>query len=496
VKRPKSASNIVRTAIVLLWVFLFITLLQRDYLVKRLDVGEARIIQQAQQESYLGVYFRDERIGYVRNRFSPGGGSSVLLDQQARLYLNILGEIHPVNMDMVAHLDSGFLLRDFQFSLQSPFYVMEASGEVSGNIVQFSLSTGKETVHDRIQLRDAPFLATNQKGYLLKKHFGKGEKIRIPFFDPVSLSAKETVLEYRGVEKILIKGRVNQLHHFVEIFSGLKINSWLDEEGQVIKEESPSGFVFLREPKFKATDIKSSPREMLSSVSVVPTGVFPADLGTRTEMNYRLDLPGETEVFDLAGGRQQFDGEVVTVNREAGQAAETDCAASGHLASTLYIQAGNPRIVALSKKLTGNASGGLQKAKILARWVYDNLEKRPVLGIPDALATLDSRKGDCNEHAALFAALARSINIPTRLAAGVMFHEGAFYYHAWDEVCLEGRWISLDTTRNQWPADLTHIRFVTGEVDKQIKISNLIGNLRIEVLQSGPKDMPAGKTSQ
>ena len=232
-------------------------------------------IEQAEEESYLGVYFNNERIGYVRYRFTPTDAGSFLLNQQARLHLNILGETHLVTMDVAAHLDRGLLLQDFQFSLQSPFYAMRATGRVADNRLSFSLSTGKETVRETIALAAPPFLATNQRGYLLKENLHPGDKVRVPFFDPVSLSAKETVLEYRGLEKILIKGRIYQLHHFVELFSGVRINSWLDDEGQVIKEETPAGFLFLREPKFKALDIKASPAELLSSVSVKPLGRLP-----------------------------------------------------------------------------------------------------------------------------------------------------------------------------------------------------------------------------
>ena len=122
------------------------------------------------------------------------------------------------------------------------------------------------------------------------------------------------------------------------------------------------------------------------------------------------------------------------------------------------------------------------KTKILARWVFETLEKRPVLGIPDALTTLHAKKGDCNEHAALFAAMARNTGIPTRIVAGVTYHQGSFYYHAWNEVCLDEQWVSLDTTKNQIPADVTHIKFVEGETKEQVRIGGLIGRLKIEVL--------------
>ena len=136
----------------------------------------------------------------------------------------------------------------------------------------------------------------------------------------------------------------------------------------------------------------------------------------------------------------------------------------------------------MSNQLTNDLASSYEIVSTLAEWVFAHIEKRPVIGIPDALTTLKNRLGDCNEHASLFAALSRAAGIPTKIAAGVVFHNGAFYYHAWNEVCLEGSWISLDTTTMQFPADLSHIKFVEGGFKEQIKIGALLGTLEIEIL--------------
>jgi transglutaminase-like putative cysteine protease len=289
-------------------------------------------------------------------------------------------------------------------------------------------------------------------------------------------------MEYNGLQKILIKNRVYNLHHFVETFSGVKINSWLNDEGKVIKEESPAGFVFISEPEFKATDIKINGKEILSSVSI-PVNGGKLDLAGRTKMRYRLTLPADTS-FDIDKDRQKLDGDILTINLE--QLPGSDAVACDNfpeeLASTPYIQTKNTLISDLAQKEAGKVTSDLERIKILSNWVYSNLEKRPVLGIPDARTTLSTRIGDCNEHAALFAALARNVGIPTRVVAGVTFYEGAFYYHAWNEVCLDDNWYTVDTTKNQFPADLSHIKFVEGETSEQVRIAALLGKLQIELI--------------
>ena len=60
---------------------------------------------------------------------------------------------------------------------------------------------------------------------------------------------------------------------------------------------------------------------------------------------------------------------------------------------------------------------------------------------------------------------------------------GAFYYHAWSEVWL-GKWGTMDSVLNQLPADVTHIKFIEGEIDRQIDILELIGKLKIDVIEA------------
>ena len=466
------------------WAILFGQLLNRDYFVKTLDIRETQAIQRGREESFLGIYFKQERIGYVKNRMVGKDNGGSVLYQDAVLHLNILETTYPVNMHLQAELTNGSLLENFRFSLSSPFYELNANGAVHDNEVHFTMNTGKDEVSNMIQLNEPPFISTNMRSYLLQNDLEVGEKFKIPYFDPVTMSGRESIIEYKGLNKELIyeQGRIYKLHHFVEIISGIRINIYLDEKGKVIKETSPAGFVFISEPEFRATDIVYKGTEVLSSVSVPAIGKLP-DISELSSIRYRLKIPEDT-TFDLDQDRQTYQDNILVINKE-NVPSESLAACSGNdneLRSTAYIQSDNPFIMQQAESIVKSVTNDLEKVMALAQWVYTNLEKKPVLSIPDALSTLRSKVGDCNEHAALFAALSRSLSIPTRVVAGVTYHGGMFYYHAWNEVCLDGEWISLDTTKNQLPADLTHIKFVQGETNEQIKIGALLGRLKIEVL--------------
>ncbi len=464
------------------WVMLFSLLLKRDVFIDTVNFQETETLRQAESEEYQGIYFRESKIGYVITRYKVGSDEKQLIEQEALMNLNIGQAVQTITLRLKATLFAGNYLQDFEFSFQSPFYRMQASGTVDGNSVKYLLDTGTNTIRDTLTFPTPPLLATSRRAYLLNESIQTGEKRRIPWFDPLSLTSKESVLEYRGLESVLINGRVQKLHHFIESFSGARVNSWLNDSGVVIKEESPAGFIFQKEPKFKALDLSGRPEELLAAAAVKLQG----ELGdiTGPSKQYRLTIPDESKL-DVHGGRQVFRDKVLTVSREelpADRNFPTCPDTPASLAASPYIQADHPEIQKLTKEIVADTTEPLLRIKLLAAWVYHNLEKRPVLGLPDALTTLQSRQGDCNEHAALFAALARAARIPTRIATGVTFHKEAFYYHAWNEVCLDNRWISIDTTTNQFPADLTHIRFILGEMQEQVRLGGLLGTLGIEPL--------------
>jgi len=148
-----------------------------------------------------------------------------------------------------------------------------------------------------------------------------------------------------------------------------------------------------------------------------------------------------------------------------------------YLASTLFVQADRPEIREQALSIVGNEKNSLKVARRLMQWMHANIEQRAVPSLPSAVEVLQNRVGDCNEFTVLYVALARALGLPARANAGLVYLGRRFYYHAWPEV-YAGRWISLDPAFGQMPADATHIRIVTGGLEKQMEIAKLIGKLK------------------
>jgi transglutaminase-like putative cysteine protease len=198
----------------------------------------------------------------------------------------------------------------------------------------------------------------------------------------------------------------------------------------------------------------------------------------------------------LNGGRQTLTGDTLTIVREApgdllaGYSRES---ASGSLGvrfrSTLsaepFLQAQHPEMQAAVRRIVGAEPDPRIAAEKLVSWVYRTVRKEYRIGIPDALTVLRSPVGDCNEHTQLYLALARTAGIPARAAAGLAYVNGRFFYHAWPEVWL-GRWVAVDPTFGQFPADAAHLRFTSGGLARQALLVQLIGTIGMDVLDAAP----------
>jgi len=277
-------------------------------------------------------------------------------------------------------------------------------------------------------------------------------------------------------------------------FSGLRTTSWVTDTGEVVREESPLGLITVRETADRARAMAVPGRvqaDLLEAAAVVPvmTGVRARIDEARDVRRLRVRLEGvELPEIDLDGVGQTVDGNVIDIrDPQTLQAGPADREAAKYLAAEPLIESDAPEIRAEAEVAVGDAKDTRLRAERLTRHVNALLEKKPTVGLPSAREVLRTRVGDCNEHTALFVAMARSLGIPSRIAVGLVHAHGAFYYHAWSEVYVDeaggrGYWLPVDPTLNEFPADATHIRLARGGLDKQTAILPLVGRLKMTVL--------------
>jgi hypothetical protein len=190
--------------------------------------------------------------------------------------------------------------------------------------------------------------------------------------------------------------------------------------------------------------------------------------------------PGQTVESDIANGRY------IVSNAPGGdpRITATFDEIQKNLAATTEIPINHPKVVSLAKEAVFGADTTAEKVARLVRFVQlyieDDLSAEPLT----LLDVIVRRKGDCSEHALLFTALARSLAIPCRMVAGLVYGGDtlrAFSPHAWNEVVVNGQWIPVDPTWGQTTIDATHLRFPASAND-WYQVLGTVPNMKITVV--------------
>lgn len=449
---------------------------------------------------WKGVYYRGEKIGFTVGQTSPEG-DGYELREDGRLQINLLGAATNVSLTTVARVDREFALRSFSFSLDPGTGPTEIVGTVVGRRLDLLIRTRSGERRETRHLEAPPALQLNLPRRLAAEGLREGQRLTLPVFDPATLKNAPLELTVVGREVVEAASRPVPAFKVLSRFAGIESSSWVTETGEVVREESPLGLIVVKETRDEAQaraisgDVQS---DMLEAAAIVPTPRRRID-DARSVLRLRVRLSGlgAFDPRDLDGTGQTREGDVLeVVDARSLRPVPHDPERSLYVSSEALIESDAPEIREEAARAVLGISGGRARAERLVRHVNSILEQKPTISLPSALEVLRTRVGDCNEHAALYVALARATGIPARVAVGLVSLHGAFYYHAWAEVYVEegsgGLWLPVDPTLNEFPADATHIRLSRGGLEKQASILGFVGRARmtIEALDLDPAATP------
>jgi len=479
--------RVIRPIIVVFWMIMMGILVQRTCFISSDDYIQTSYAesQLRPKEEWMGIYWGNDKVGYTVSEIKKEFKGYKIFDQ-AVMDLTVMGAQQRIDTQVTSHVDNTFTLKSFEFRLFSNLFTFKANGKVQGNELHLELLSGGSVNKNIIPLKEVPCLSNSLKPLILSKGLAVGKRFKHTVFDPSTVSSIPIDMVVEGKEKIALKDKKIECYRIKSTFKGITLRSWIDEEGNTIKEESPLGLILVKESKSDAlTENWGGKTKDIIAASAISVN-RPITLSNPSYLKVRLKNVNLRE-FNVSQGRQSLKGDVLEIFKEKmsglnpyqipyhkGDMAE-------HLKPSLFIQSDDKLITKKAREIIKNEVDVLKVVNLINKWVYQTIEKKPTLSIPSALDVLKMKVGDCNEHATLFVALCRAVGIPSRLCAGIVYNQGSFYYHAWSDVFV-GRWISIDPTMNQLPADATHIRFVEGGLDKQLEIIKLIGMLQLEVL--------------
>ncbi len=478
--------KLIKLSILIFWLVMLGLLIERTYLRPSTVIALDAITEEGvrTKDEWSGIYQQGRNIGYAHSRVMREADTYHLMEEM-ELDVLAFGSVQRVKTVINSYTTKNFLLKYFDFTLQSEMNSMKITGAIVGNQLVLDIMTGGQIRKERIPLKEPPYLSPTIKPALIILGLEPGKKYRFPLFNPATMNMEDTSISIEAKERIKVGDTEQTVYKLKETFQGLDVYSWITEDGDTIKEESPLGYVLLKESMGEAMKRdKKGPAVDIISLVMIPSNHIDNSAQTRYLKARLTGAPFQG--FDLDGDRQIFKENIVEVRVQDAPVTYrlpyTGKDLHESLQPTALIQSDDKRIKNQTEKILSGEQDAQQAAKKINEWVYSAIQKKPVVSIPSAIEVLSQRVGDCNEHTSLFTALARAAGIPTRMAAGIVYMQDGFYYHAWPEVWL-GQWTAVDPTFNQFPADATHIRFVTGNLDRQSDILKLIGKLKVDVFE-------------
>ncbi len=428
------------------------------------------------------------------------------MNLDAKMSLQLLGKSTDLDLSGSVWRPEESASAEFQFAVRSAGFDFEVTGSVSDGELRGEMVSAGEVIPLRLPIDDSLIFSNGFGSALRFPHMDVGDEYRLDSFDPLTLRKSEARVKCVAREILRLGGDEVSTCRLTVIAGGLSSLAWVDDQGDVVRAETPIGLVLERLNKAQALDLpeltENTAEDLLAETAIRPFGKRPfrsaRTMTVRLAGLERFTLPEDRVQVSLGAGVYRLikpdESELEDANRAEHDVAVTDKDSTvlRYLKPDAFVQSDHPKLRRQAAEIIVDEDDLWQRALRIHEWVFSRLEKEPVVSIPSALEVLEQKRGDCNEHTVLFTALARAASIPTRIAIGIVWSDEleGFYYHAWPEVYLEtsavdprSEWIWMDPTLDQPLADATHIKLLNGGIETWPQLLPYLGKLEIEILE-------------
>jgi hypothetical protein len=440
---------------------------------------------QSPQDTWMNIYQNDKKIGVVHRTFTSLGDKSHF-KETVLMQINTMGVTQALNILTEGVLNSDMTLSSFKFELSSNLFRFNAHGHVLKNkLILFAGIPGAQEKNE-LALQDTPHIGGSIYDKAFSANLEKDTTRSFSIFDPSTLSIRTIKVTRNADEIIPIMGKRILTKKYCADLMGVKNCAWMSKEGDVLKETGILGISMEKVSPQKAREgITDQPSIDFTQLASIPSNVEITE--PEKLIGIKIKIDGISDTLLLNSDRQTFQNNILIITREkfpSSSSLHNDLPkeTAVFLKPSPLIQTNHPQIKAQVEKIVKLTDTAEQKAVKIINWVYRNIEKKPVLSVPNALEILKNRVGDCNEHSILTVALLRAAGIPAQIESGLVYLHGRFYWHAWNVIYLD-KWITADAVFNQFPADVTHISLVRGDSVEQLNLMGVIGKIKLEVLK-------------
>ncbi|KMP10980.1 hypothetical protein UZ36_05935 [Candidatus Nitromaritima sp. SCGC AAA799-C22] len=452
-------------------------------------------------EAWMGTYYHGKKLGFAHVKLKIGPEETVA---NMKVYFRMMSEGVDQSTTFIqeTHLTPDLKLKNFSLVQELMGSRQKIEARVRNGKLEFEVASPDFRKKDSIDFPPAMAPSATYLLNMVRSGLTVGKKGTVSVFvEPFQMVVG---LKYKILrkEKADLDGKPVDAYVIHQNMSGMESTFWITADGIVLREESPQGFTSVRETESVATELgdEAFPASRFITLSLVKPQHEIEGPRERGRLKFKmsgmdaLDLIPKDHRQKVTATEKLSDGNyasTITIESEKESTFKAlslpvPVKASDRvrlLGDSPSVQVNHPQIRALSRLLSEGQTDSWRVARIINRWVFDNMEKALVDTVT-AVDALRERRGECQSHTYLFTALARAAGIPTKVVNGLVYSEdyGGFLYHAWPEVYV-GQWRALDPTLGQERVDATHIKLTENEREDPFKLMKFVGRVSIEIIE-------------
>lgn len=328
----------------------------------------------------------------------------------------------------------------------------------------------------------------------------------------IDLRAVKIKTEGQGQENLSADGlnrNYNKYKVSINILPGVTGYEWRDRNGKVVKEFSPLFKIEnLLADKKEVLDISGEGSFDLFTGGLIPVQKTITDPDSIDQISYKITI-SDVSVNNLFLNDERQKISLLKNNvlylKINGQKPDNQLypypihyalpGVDEYLKSGPFIMPDSDKISIVAKQLASGETDTYVIAKKMENWVYNNItNKNYSLDFANAVQTIETKSGDCTEHAVLLASLLRAVGIPSKVVVGLVYTDtpqSAFGYHMWTKAYIGRKWINLDAALPYKNFVATHIAMtetplnnLSDRADILINLLQGISNIKIEILST------------
>lgn len=449
-------------------------------------------------EMWMGTFVGDKKVGWMSlniDRTDIAGVQGYKVTSVVNNHLTVLGADMTQLVESTVFTDSKYAPIKELFSMSSGGKTTSVTGRFTPTSIECVVSAGSGSSTKSIPIPEGASLIADPLFTTLDTFPEVGKEFLQRYFNPLTLTIDDLKIKVEKREKITVGGKEFDTVQLQNITPMGDMDVWQEADGAVVQVKGMMGITMTRMTRAEATAATdggaaedfavltsaksdkpiSNPREV-ARLGAILTGISDPTLlisDSRQTATAVKDRPGAAKFLIKAA---RFD------QSKASQLPIKAPALKDYLVATPYVDSDEKSVADAAKQVVGSEKNAYLACSKIRAWVYGNLKVKADIGITRSGSdVLKSKVGVCRDYAILFASLARSARIPSKVVSGLIYTDGAFYYHAWVE-CYVGKWVAFDATLPTDFVDATHVKLAEGDASSMYGLGKVIGSLKVEVV--------------